>query len=137
MGCRLDVLFDPEVGEATTIEGNRCQRALAYAQEELTSPTRMVTTTVQVRGGAWPLLPVHTAQPIPKKAIFPLLRQMRELVVEPPLRCGQVILADAAGTGVDVLASRDLPRRGGVEPEGTGETGSDRSIESIAGTLRG
>ena len=108
-GCRLDVLFDPEKRCVLEIEGNGCRRARPYAEGELTHPTRMVTTTVQVRGGAWPLVPVHTAEPIPKSAIFHLLQELRRVEVEAPVRCGQIILANGVGTGVDVLASRDLP----------------------------
>jgi CxxC motif-containing protein len=88
---------------------NGCRRAWSYAEKELTHPTRMVTTTVRVQGGVWPLVPVHTAEPVPKSAIFPLLRELRRVDVRAPVRCGQVILADGAGTAVDVLASRDLP----------------------------
>jgi len=109
MGCQLDVLFDPQTGRVLEIEGHGCKRARSYAQKELTNPTRMVTTTVRVRGGMWPLVPVHTAAPIAKSAIFPLLRELRQVEVQAPVRCGQVILANGAGTGVDVLASRDLP----------------------------
>ena len=109
MGCQLDVLFDPEKGHVLEIEGQGCKRAWAYAEKELTNPTRMVTTTVGVRGGALPLLPVHTAAPIPISAIFALLRELRPVQVQAPVRRGQVILANGAGTGVNVLASRDLP----------------------------
>ena len=108
MGCQLDVLFDPETGHLLEIEGHGCKRAWAYAEKELTNPTRMVTTTVRVRGGAWPLVPVHTAAPIPKSAIFALLRELRRVQVQAPVRTGQVILANGADTGVNVLASRDL-----------------------------
>jgi len=109
MGCRLDVLFDPERGSVLEIEGHGCRRARSYAEKELTHPTRMVTSTVRVRGGVWPLVPVHTAEPIPKSAIFPLLEELRRVEVQAPVHCDQVILANGAGTGVDVLASRDLP----------------------------
>jgi len=47
-----------------------------------------------------------------RSAIFPLLRDLRQVEVQAPVRCGQVILANGAGTGVDVLASRDLPAMG-------------------------
>jgi len=116
MGCQLDVLFDPESGRVLEIEGHGCQRAWSYAEKELTHPTRMVTTTVRVRGGVWPLVPVHTAELIPKSAIFPLLRELRRVEVQAPVRCGQVILVSGAGTGVDVLASRDLPTTDVEEP---------------------
>jgi CxxC motif-containing protein len=33
------------------------------------------------------------------------------LTVPAPVRIGQVILADACGTGVDIIASRDLEAR--------------------------
>jgi len=109
MGCQLDLLFDPEQGRVLEVEGNGCRRAWSYAEKELTYPTRMVTTTVRVEGGMWPMVPVHTAEPIPKPAIFPLLQELRQVRVEAPIRCGQVVLANGAGTGVDVLTSRDLP----------------------------
>ena len=109
MGCKLEVQFDPERGHVLGIEGNGCRRAELYAQRELTHPTRMVTTTVQVVGGLWPSVPVHTAEPISKSAIFPLLHELRGVIIEAPVRCDQVVLSDGAGTGVDVLASRDLP----------------------------
>ena len=108
MGCRLDALFDPETGRVLEIEGNGCKRAWPYVEKELTHPTRMVTTTVRVRDGVWPLVPVHTAAPIPRSAIFPLLQELRRVEVAAPVHCGQVILANGVGTGVDVLASRDL-----------------------------
>ena len=114
MGCSLEVRFDPEKGQVLDVEGSNCRRAWSYAEKELTHPTRMVTTTVRVQGGVWPLLSVHTATPIPKSAIFPLLKELRSVQVEAPVRWNQVILANAAGVGVDVLASRDMPA---IEPE--------------------
>jgi CxxC motif-containing protein len=85
----------------------------------------MLTTTVKVRGGLWPLLPVHTAEPIPKSAIFPLLSELRQIEVKAPLQCGQVILRDAVNTGVDVLASRDLPARDASSAEACREPHTD------------
>ena len=108
MGCQLDVLFDAEDSRILEIEGHSCRSAREYAQEELTSPTRMVTTTVVVKRGVRPLVPVHTAEPIPKSAVFPLMEELRNVEVEAPVRCGQVVLANGAGSGVDVVASRDL-----------------------------
>jgi CxxC motif-containing protein len=112
MGCQLGVLFDPDTQAVLEVKGNGCRRARSYAEKELTHPTRMVTTTVPVQGGKWPLVPVHTAEPIPISAIFPLLQQLRRVAVQAPVRCGQVILTNGADTGVDVLASRDLPATG-------------------------
>ena len=48
------------------------------------------------------------ALPISKAKIRDVMTQLRSVAVTAPVRIGDVILKDAAGTGVDVLASRDL-----------------------------
>jgi CxxC motif-containing protein len=107
MGCTLDVTHE---GDAVVeVEGNACRRGEDYAQEELTDPRRMVTTTVRVAGGLHPLLPVYTSAPIPKARIFDLLEEIRKAEVQAPVRVGDVVLEDVVDTDVDVLASRDMP----------------------------
>jgi CxxC motif-containing protein len=107
MGCTLNVTHD---GDAVVdVEGATCKRGEDYAEEELTDPRRMVTTTVKVAGGLHPLLPVYTSAPIPKARIFDLLQLIREAEVEAPVSVGDVVLEDVVDTDVDVLASRDMP----------------------------
>jgi CxxC motif-containing protein len=69
----------------------------------------MVTTTVAVQGGRWARLPVRTVDPVPKDQVAALCTALRTVTVRAPVRLGDVIVADALGTGVDVVASRDLP----------------------------
>ena len=54
-------------------------------------------------------LPVRTRAPIPKHLVLELCRALHAVVVTAPVRMGDVILANALGTGTDVIASRDLP----------------------------
>jgi CxxC motif-containing protein len=107
MGCALEVTREGQT--ITKVEGHACKRGLEYAQAELTDPRRMVTSTVTVHGGVHPLLPVYTAAPIPKPLIFDLLCALRDVELQAPASAGQVVLANALNTGIDVLASRDLP----------------------------
>jgi CxxC motif-containing protein len=107
MGCRLDVTVAD--GQVVAAEGQGCKHGLAYAQDEITNPRRVVTTTVRVQAGRHPLLPVYTDCPFPKGQILPLLAELRQIAVNAPVQAGQVILADALGTGINVLASRDMP----------------------------
>lgn len=107
MGCGLDVTVAD--GQVDAVEGQGCKRGLTYAQDEITNPRRVVTTTVRVRAGRHPLLPVYTDCPFPKGQIFALLAELRQIVVSAPVQAGQVILANALGTGINVLASRDMP----------------------------
>ena len=107
MGCTLEVTHEGQT--ITKVEGNACKRGPDYAQAELTDPRRMVTSTVKVQGAAHPLVPVYTAAPIPKPLIFALLGELRRVELQAPVKVGQIVLANALGTGIDVLASRDLP----------------------------
>ena len=110
MGCRLDVTHDGQT--VLEVTGSTCKRGAAYAQSELTDPRRMVATTVRVRGGVHPLAPVYTAAPFPKPLVRALVAALRSIELQAPVSAGQVVLANALGTGVDVLASRDLAAGG-------------------------
>jgi CxxC motif-containing protein len=105
-GCQLELIVDG----STIIEsaGNACKRGLEYAAHELSNPRRMVTTSVKVSGGSHPLVPVYTEAAIPKPRIFELLAELRGLEVAAPVERGQTILENALGTGVNVVASRNV-----------------------------
>jgi len=109
MGCTLQVTHDGET--LIHVDGNTCNRGLAYVESELTDPRRMVATTVRVRDGLHPLVPVYTESAFPKPQIFALLRKIREVEVEAPVKADQIILENALGTGINVIASRDMPRQ--------------------------
>jgi CxxC motif-containing protein len=108
MGCTLEVTHDGKT--ITKVDGNQCKKGLGYAEGEITDPRRMVTTTVKVRGSRHPLVPVYTAAPIPKPLIFDLVKALRAMELDAPVRVGQVVVENALGTGVNILASRDMPR---------------------------
>ena len=104
-GCRLEVLR--ENGELL-VNNAGCKRGKEYALAETTDPRRMVASTVRVENAPHPLVPVFTAEPFPKGRIQDLLKELREVKLEAPVKLGQVVLADALGSGIDVVASRDL-----------------------------
>lgn len=106
MGCTLEVTHEGKT--VINVEGHGCKKGLKYAEAELTDPRRMVTSTVKVKGGVYPLVPVYTSAPIPKPLIFDLLSALRKVELKAPVKVGQVVLNNALSTGVDVLASRNL-----------------------------
>ena len=61
-GCHLQV--DPE--NDYNVTGNACPNGAAYGREELTHPTRIITSTVRVEGGLYPRRPGprNTAPPV-------------------------------------------------------------------------
>ena len=97
-----------EDGAVTNVTGNFCPRGAQYAKEELTAPTRMLTSTVRIEGGRLPLLPVVSAQKLPKKRVVECAEALRAVCVKAPVHTGDVIAANILGLGVDIVASRDM-----------------------------
>ncbi len=105
-GCTLEVTRE---GQTVVEIKPGCKRGHEYANRELVDPRRMVASTVQVRQGIHPLLPVYTSAPFPKGQISALLAELRQVEVSAPITMGAVVIEDALGTGVNILASRDMP----------------------------
>lgn len=106
LGCPLTVSL--EGNEVTDVKGNTCPKGEAYAKKEVTNPTRIVTSTVRVSGGSCPMVSVKTASDIPKDKIFECVEALKDIIVPAPVKIGDVILKDVAGTGVDVIAARNV-----------------------------
>lgn len=105
MGCPLVVTL--EDGAVVSVAGNTCPRGDAYGRKEVTNPTRIVTTSVPVVGSSHErMVSVKTASDIPKGKIFDVVRALEHVTVEAPIAIGDVVLADVAGTGVDVVATK-------------------------------
>ena len=103
MGCHLKVDVDNK-----TVTGNTCKRGEIYGLNEVTNPVRVVTSTVKVNGGELPVVPVKTAGAIPKKLNFECMKVINETTVNAPVKMGDVLIKDVLGTGIDVVASRDI-----------------------------
>jgi CxxC motif-containing protein len=104
VGCRLKV--DEENGYA--VKGNTCKRGEVYGKNELQNPTRVLTTTVAIEGGTHGRCPVRTNGAIPKSKIFEAMDVLKKLRLTAPVRCGEVVLKNILGTGIDVIATRDM-----------------------------
>ena len=89
MSCSGTVTM--EDGKITNLEGFTCPRGKAYAQEELTAPKRMLTTTVRVEGGALALLPVMSKASLPKGKIMDCAACLRSVKLQAPVKEGQVV----------------------------------------------
>lgn len=107
VGCELTVTHDGS--NVIKVEGNQCAIGVKFATGEIQDPRRMVASTVRVKNGIHPLVPVYTSSPFPKPLIMKLMEKLREVEVEAPVHMDQVILKNVLGTGVDIIASRDLP----------------------------
>ena len=106
LGCPLTV--EMEGKEVKSGTGNTCPRGVAYAQKELTNPTRIVTSTVRVAGGKLAMVSVKTESDIPKGKIFDCVKVLKDVELTAPVKIGDVVLENVAGTGVNVIATKNV-----------------------------
>ena len=106
LGCGLTVtLKDAEV---VKVEGNTCPKGEAYGKKEVTDPTRIVTSTVRVSGGVLPVVSVKTAYDIPKEKIMDCANALKNVKIQAPVSIGDVVVEDVCGTGVSVIATKNI-----------------------------
>ena len=108
-GCHLSVLMD-EANNVTEVSGNTCIRGANYGKAEVTSPKRMLTTTVKIKYASHPLLPIVSNRALPKDKLNECMDIIRCCTVETPIHCDQVIIGNIANTGTDMVASCDAKR---------------------------
>lgn len=99
---------DGAVLEVRSVTGNSCPRGDKFAHQELTCPIRVLTTTVAVSGGNEALLPVRTAEAIPLALHAQAMDLIRGLVVDAPIRMGDVVLKNLLNTSINLIASMDI-----------------------------
>ena len=101
-GCHL------KVDEQTfAVTGNACPRGAVYGENELRNPVRVVTSTVVVEGPAR-RLPVKTDRAIPKGKIFEVMDEIAKVRVKAPVKVGDVLISNVAGTDGNVVATKSL-----------------------------
>lgn len=110
--CLLTVEMERDANGAVaavrSVTGNSCPRGDKFAHQELTCPTRVLTTTVAVSGGDEALLPVRTADAIPLALHAQAMDLIRGLAVDAPIRMGNIVLPNLLNTGIDLIASMDI-----------------------------
>lgn len=104
-GCVLEAVRGAD--GKVSVTGHTCPRGEKYAIDEMTDPRRMVTGLVRATGLKRPLS-VKTRQAVPKGKIQEVLSALARTVVCPPVAIGDTVVADVAGTGVDVVATCNL-----------------------------
>ncbi len=105
-GCHIVVKCE---GGKYIYEGAKCERGEAYAYQEVTDPKRVVTAVIKTNSDIMPFIPVKTDAPISKKYIFSLLKEIYKKEVNIPVKCGDIVIKDFMGTGINVVITRTFP----------------------------
>ena len=101
-GCRLKVDDNMEV------TGNACPRGKIYAINELTHPTRTITSSIRVTNRPYTLVSVKTDKPIPKDKMFDVMKDIDKLTVEAPTIIGQVVKANILGLDSNIIITKNI-----------------------------
>jgi CxxC motif-containing protein len=106
IGCKILVRTDGKQFEV--LNGNKCKRGIEYSKNEALDPKRLLTSSVLVINGQWPLVSVKSSSAVPKEKIFSVLKEIKNKTVNAPVKMGQIIIKNAANTGVDIVATKSI-----------------------------
>jgi CxxC motif-containing protein len=101
-GCAL------EVDENGAVSGNTCPRGEEYGRAEMLDPRRTLTATVAISGALYSRCPVKSAAPLPKGKLFAAMDELRGITLTSPVAVGQPVIKNVCGTGIDIVATRNL-----------------------------
>lgn len=106
-GCKVTLTHD-ENDQILSVSGYGCKNGEEYAKNEFTSPVRIFTSTVRVRGGDLALVPVKTKGAVPKAMLMECAKESCRVEAVAPIKIGDVIISNICGTGVDLVAARNI-----------------------------
>lgn len=108
LGCQITVT--KENGQYL-ITGNNCPKGEKYVKDEMTNPTRMVTSVVPVTDGEIPVVSVKTKEAIPKDKIKDCMEALKGIRTDAPVEIGDIIIENVCGTGVSVVATKNVEKK--------------------------
>ena len=110
IGCPMGCSLSAEIYEDGNIKitGNTCKIGETYGIKECTNPTRTITSTVEIIGGEMKMLPIKTEKDIQKDKIQECMKALAGVKVKVPVKIGDVIIENIAGTGVNIIATKNV-----------------------------
>jgi CxxC motif-containing protein len=104
-GCR--VLVDDQGG----ISGNQCKRGEIYVKNEMTNPTRILTTTVKTIFPEIPRASVKTDQPIPKGLLMKATEEINKIVIDKEMNIGDIVIEHILNTNANIVLTKEIKRK--------------------------
>jgi len=93
-----------------SITGKDCPKGYEYAKEEFVNPVRILSTTVRVINGEFPLISVRTEKAIPKRLLLKAMEEIAQIKIEAPIQIGETIVENLLGTGIKLIATRNIKK---------------------------
>ncbi len=102
-GCQITVNLEGK--EIKEISGYICPRGKTYAENEVTEPRRVLTTTVKTDDGR--VVAVKTDKPIRKENIFEVMNKVNMLRVKTPVQIGNIV-CHCIDEDINLIATSNL-----------------------------
>lgn len=107
LGCNMKVQIDGR--KITDVQGNKCKKGVTYAEHEIFSPSRILTTTVRTHNIETPLLPVRSDKAIPKDRLMDCMTYISKHATKGPIRLGQTVIENILDLDANIVACRSFP----------------------------
>ncbi len=108
MGCTLEAVSRDE--ELVEIEGNTCKAGEKYVESELKNPTRVLTSTVKVKNGVLPRVPVKSEEELPKEEVREAVKKLDDVELEAPVKIHQTVIENVLNSETNIITTRPLPK---------------------------
>lgn len=102
VGCHLTI------SNNLSVTGNKCPRGIKYAVQELTNPTRTLTSIVKTTSLDTPVLSVKSSKELPKNLVFKVIALLNNISIEKNVKIGDIIVSNVLGTGIDIVATKNV-----------------------------
>ena len=104
-GCELSI---EKAGEEWKVTGQKYNKGVEFALEEMTNPKRSITSTVRTVFPDMARLPVRTSKDVPKDMILPIMREINKIKLDRSLHGGDIIIPNVLDTGADIISCSDM-----------------------------
>lgn len=108
-GCELSVEWENQ--SIKNISGALCKRGKEYAAQEIQNPKRTIASLVKVTNGEIPLVSVRTTKAVPKEKIFDVMKEIKKLEINAPVKINQVIVKNILGLDSDIIATKFVEKK--------------------------
>lgn len=108
-GCELTLELEGKV--IKKIIGACCKKGIAYATQEIQNPKRTISSLVKVNNGEMPLVSVRTTKGVPKDKIFDVMKEIKNIQIDAPIKIEQVLIHNVLGLGVDIIATKSIDKK--------------------------
>lgn len=108
--CNLIVARDDKNPNGLKIDNALCSKGKDYAYNEIFNPKRTIASSILVEDGDLPLVSVKIDKAIPKYKIFDVMKEIKNTKVKAPIKAGDIIIKNVAGTEANVIATKSINR---------------------------